>query len=80
MSEIGMMKGKLADKKRQLAEWNLRAEKHVIELRNNLDIFTEDYTTLRINTLENEFGLLKMLHEQMCRLKAEIEKLEKTLG
>jgi hypothetical protein len=79
MSDIAMQKARLADKKRQLQELNLRAEAHVIELRNILDPYIEDYTTLKMGLGKAEWQALERAHAEMMELKRQIEKMERDL-
>ncbi len=79
-SEMTLRRAQLADKKRQLAEMNLRAESHVIELRNILDPYIEDYTTLRMNIGRAEWKALDKLWGEMVELKKQIERMERDLN
>ncbi len=79
-NEMTLQRAKLADKKRQFAEMNLRAEAHVIELRNILDPYIEDYSTLRMNIGMVEWKALEKLHAEMTELKKQIEKMERDLN
>ncbi len=79
-NDIQMQRAKLADKKRQLQELNLRAEAHVIELRNILDPYIEDYSTLKMSLGNAEWDALQRVHVEMCRLKDQIAKMERDLN
>ncbi len=79
-SELTLRRAQLADKKRTLEEMNLRAESHVIELRNILDPYIEDYATLRMNIGKVEWMALERTWSEMCELKKQIEKMERDLN
>lgn len=80
MSDLTMQRAKLADKRRQLAELNLRAESHVIELRNILDPFIDDYAALRMHIGRAEWQALERVHAEMTELKRQIEKMERDIN
>lgn len=79
-SEMTLRRAQLADKKRQLAEQNLLAESHVMELRNILDPYIDDYTTLKMNLGRAEWSSLDRLFTEMTELKKQIEKMERDLN
>lgn len=80
MSEAALQKAKLLDKKRSLEEMNLRAEAHVIELRNILDPYLDDYTGLKMRLFRAEREALERLWDEMTELKRQIEKMERDIG
>lgn len=79
-NDITMQRARLADKKRTLEELNLRAEAHVIELRNILDPYIEDYSTLRMNIGKAEWQALEKVYEEMTELTRQIAKMERDLN
>jgi hypothetical protein len=79
-SELTFRRAQLADKKRTLEEMNLRARSHVAEIRNILDPYTQDHTSLRMNMGRAEWAALSMLWDEMCELKKQIAAMERDLN
>jgi len=79
-SEIAMQRARLADKKRTLEELNLRMKSSVSELRNILDPYAVDFTTLRMNVGLAEWSALFDAWEKACELKKQIAAMERDLN
>lgn len=79
MSNV-MLKARIADINRQLAEKNLLAEQYAMELRELLDPGVMDYTTLPMRTFRKTFEQLDILWVEMGDLKKQRSKLEEALN
>jgi len=77
---IQMLRAKINDANRQLAEKNLLAEKYVMDLREMLDPSIMDYTTLPMLSFRKDAVALEVLWLEMCDLKKQIAKMEAALN
>ena len=79
-SDVQMQRARLADKKRTLEELNLRMRSSVFELRNILDPYAVDFTSLRMNVGLAEWSALFDTWEKACELKKQITHMERDLN
>ncbi|MCK9420224.1 MAG: hypothetical protein M0R70_12680 [Nitrospirae bacterium] len=75
-----LLRAKIADANRRLAEKNLLAEQYTMELREMLDPSIMDYTTLPMLTYRETSKALDCLWVEMCELKKQIQKMETALN
>jgi hypothetical protein len=75
-----LLRAKVADINRQLAEKNLLAEQYAMELREMLDPSIMDYHTLPMRSFRKTFELLDILWVEMGDLKLQRTKMETALN
>lgn len=74
-----LLRAKINDINRQLAEKNLLAEQYVMDLREMLDPAIMDYTTLPMLSFRKDAAALDALWIEMCELKRQVVKMEAVL-
>ena len=74
-----LLRAKIADINRQLAEKNLLAEQYAMELRELLDPSIMDYTTLPMLSFRKTANHLDNLWAEMCGLKKQVAKMEEAV-
>jgi hypothetical protein len=75
-----LLRAKIADINRQLAEKNLLAERYVMDLREMLDPSIMDYTTLPMLSFRKDAAALDTLWVEMRELKKQGAKMEAALN
>jgi len=80
MNEILLFRARLAAKKDELEQLNLRADNFIIAIREIIDPYTDDFTEIEIERAEAAITDLKALHTKAAELKKQIHKMEKDLN
>ncbi|MCU7494757.1 MAG: hypothetical protein HF314_12050 [Ignavibacteria bacterium] len=80
MSEILLLKAKLAAKKQELEELKLKVENHVITIRELLDPYLDDFLDIEIDQASVAFQDLTRLISEGLQLKKTIHKMEHDLN
>ncbi|MEJ5227205.1 hypothetical protein [Thermodesulfovibrio sp.] len=75
-NEILLIKAKIADKKKCLKELELKADNCIITIRNLIDPYVEDFTTLKIENARTAMEDLYKLYLEAKTLKEQIKRLE----
>lgn len=75
-----LIRAKIADANRQLAEKNLLAEQYVMDLREMFDPSIMDYTTLPMLSIRRDTAALDALWVEMCDIKRQVAKMEAALN
>lgn len=79
MSDMVLLRARLADLKRTYREKNILAKGHVAELRNALDPYASDFSELRMGLARKEFQALSVLWDELHRLKEQTDEMERDL-
>ncbi len=78
--EILLIKARLADKKRMLEEMKMRADSYIILLRDIIDPYTEDFTSMDMDRAMITMRDFTRLWNEAKDLKAQIARLERDLN
>lgn len=79
MSEVLLLKARLAEKKKTLGEMKRRADSFVIILRGIIDPYTEDFTEMDMDRGMTAMRDFARLWNEAKELKAQIARMEKDL-
>lgn len=81
-NEILLIKARIAEKKNKLREMDIRANNHIITIRNIIDAnaYDEDFTELDLERARAAMEDFYKLWEEGKELKAQIQRLEREIN
>lgn len=81
-NEILLIKARIADKKNKLKQMDIRANNHIITIRNVIDAnaYDEDFTELDLDRAKAAMEDFYKLWQEAKELKAQIQKLEREIN
>jgi len=80
MDEMLLLKARLADKKKSFKEMKRRADSYVIVIRDIVDPYTEDFTTMDLDRAMTAMRDFARLWNEAKDLKSQIARIEKDLN
>ena len=80
MNEVLLLKARLAEKQKSLKEMERRADSYIIILRDIIDPYVEDFTTLNLDRAMTAMKDFSRLWSEAKELKAQIARMEEDLN
>ncbi len=80
MNEILLLKARLDEKKKALKEMNRRADSYIIILRDIIDPYVEDFTSLDLDRAMTAMRDFARMWNEAKELKSQIARMEKDLN
>jgi len=79
-NEVFLLRAKLADKKKSLESMKLKADNYIILLRDAIDPYTDDFTTLDLDRASITLADFVALQKAAKTLKEQVARMENDLN